>query len=151
MRRATRLSPPDFLLLDQWGRQLREAFDEPEPDAGPFLVGSAMSRGDYRDVDVRMATRAPWLVGDHPEHSLDAIHVVRLRTINLAVSLWGRQVTSLPIDFQFQPADEFHTYDGHTRNPLGIRTLYEGKAATESAYIDACAWREEKAASESQQ
>lgn len=106
-RRSTSLGPHDIFLLDQWGRQLYEAFGD-----FPYLVGS-VERGkpDWRDVDVRMIDAL-----DLGERALAR------RTLNVAISLWGRQVTGLPIDFQFQPDDEFHSYDGETRNPLGPRS-----------------------------
>lgn len=110
LKRASALSPQDFFLLDQWGRQLRDVFGD-----YPYLVGSA-ERGDvnYRDVDMRMLLPkgAGWI----------AKTPGRLAAINLAITLWGRSVTNLPIDFQFQPADEFHKYDGQTRNPMGPRS-----------------------------
>lgn len=108
--RATSLGPQDIFLLDQWGRQLQEAFTET-----PYLVGSvARAEEGWRDVDVRMLipmvfrTRKP--------------KVLALRTMNVALSLWGRQVTGLPIDFQIQEPEEFHRYDGEIRNPLGPRS-----------------------------
>lgn len=117
MSRATSLSPQDFLLLDQWGRLLWEAFDET-----PYLVGSVLAGGAYRDVDVRMLAPDGWL--DAPPGSFHRVKV-RLRTVNLCVTLWGRQVTALPLDFQFQPPDEFHKYDGERRGALGIRSRLE--------------------------
>lgn len=116
-RRASSLGPQDIFLLDQWGRQLRDAFGEM-----PYLVGSAC-RGDkdfYRDVDLRMLLPkgASWVA------KTDG----RLAAINLAVTMWGRTVTNLPIDFQFQRADEFHKYDGEIRNPMGTRTRTIWKA-----------------------
>ena len=109
-KRASALGPHDIFLLDQWGRQLHEAFGEM-----PYLVGSA-ERGDvnYRDVDIRMLD--PLKLGNRP---------LARRTLNVAVSLWGRQVTGLPIDFQFQVASEFHEYDGQRRNPMGTRSRRE--------------------------
>lgn len=106
-RRASALGPHDIFLLDQWGRQLHEAFG-----ATPYLVGS-VERGkvDYRDVDVRMLD--PLKLGNRP---------LARRTLNVAVSLWGRHVTGLPIDFQFQTTSEFHEYDGQGRNPIGTRS-----------------------------
>jgi hypothetical protein len=107
-RRATSLSPPDFLLLDQWGCHLWEVFDET-----PYCVGSVTRAArDYRDVDVRMLLPhgAEWI----------AATKIRLRAVNLGVSMWGRQATGLPIDFQFQPSDEFHGYDTERRHALGI-------------------------------
>lgn len=115
-KRHTHLGPHDFMLLDRWGRQVYEAFHE-----RPYLVGS-VERGerDWRDVDVRICLPddAGWLI--EFADMTAAMQSLRLRTINLAVSLWGRHVTGLPIDFQFQPADEFHSYDGERRGALGI-------------------------------
>lgn len=118
-KRATSLSPQDFLLLDQWGRQLDEAFGDT-----PYLVGSvSRAARDYRDVDVRMllSDQALWLA--HTK--------LTLRCINLSVSLWGRQVTGLPIDFQFQPDEEFHSYDTERRSALGISTHFAVRAAAD--------------------
>lgn len=125
-KRATHLGPHEFMLLDRWGQQVHEAFDE-----RPYLVGS-VERGerDWRDVDVRMLIpdNAGWLLEFDDMDS--AMQSIRLRTINLAISLWGRHVTGLPIDFQFQPASEFHSYDGEIRGALGISVK---AAATEAA------------------
>jgi hypothetical protein len=106
-KRSTSLGPHDVFLLDQWGRQLYEAFG-----ATAYLVGSVTKgKVDYRDVDVRMLD--PLKLGNRP---------LARRTLNVAVSLWGRQVTGLPIDFQFQISSEFHEYDGEARNPMGTRS-----------------------------
>lgn len=106
-RRATALGPQEIFVLDQWGRQLWEAFGET-----PYLVGSTV-RGEalWRDVDVRMID--PLRLGNRP---------LAMRTLNVSLSLWARSVTGLPVDFQFQPASEFHSYDGQPRNPLGTRS-----------------------------
>lgn len=108
--RATSLSPQDHFLLDQWGRQMREAF--PGDTGGPYLVGSvARAEAVWRDVDVRHLLTDPFLL-DGPQP--------RLRTLNVALTLWGRQVTGLPLDFQFQTPEEFHSYDGERRSAIGI-------------------------------
>ena len=105
-QRATSLGPQDIFLLDQWGRQLTEAFGE-----SAYLVGSVVrAEREWRDLDIRM--QKPLGFRDDP---------LTLMTLNLALSLWGRQVTGLPIDFQFQPEEEFHSYDGEMRNPMGPR------------------------------
>ena len=100
-------------MLDQWGRQLRDAFEQT-----PYLVGSVERGGDWRDVDVRMLL--PW--------AEDVMSPFAVYTLNVAISLWGRHVTGLPIDFQMQGEEAFHSYDGETRNPLGGRskTKYDG-------------------------
>lgn len=105
--RATSLGPQDIFLLDQWGRQLTEAFGETA-----YLVGSVARAADnWRDVDIRMLDSL----------SLDDQPLAR-HTLNVALSLWGRHVTGLPIDFQMQSPEEFHSYDNQIRNPMGPRT-----------------------------
>lgn len=107
-RRASSLGPQDVFLLDQWGRQLHEAFTHT-----PYLVGSvARAETAWRDVDVRMLIPA----------SFRRATPLALRTLNVALSLWGRQATGLPIDFQFQAVAEFNAYNGEIRNPLGGRS-----------------------------
>lgn len=104
--RATSLGPQDIYLLDQWGRQLREAFGET-----PYLVGSvARAESTWRDVDLRMLD--PLKLGNR--------HLAR-HALNVAMSLWGRHMTGLPIDFQFQVPSEFHKYDREVRDPMGTR------------------------------
>lgn len=103
-KRGSALGPHEMMLLHQWGRQLHEAFV-----TMPYQVGSTLTGNTYRDVDVRML--APdWLCESE----------LRCKTVNLAVTLWGKQVTALPIDFQFQPPDEFHSYGDRYRSALGI-------------------------------
>lgn len=117
--RSTSLSPHDFRLLDQWGRQLQEVFGET-----PYLVGSvARAARDPRDVDVRMLLPegAGWIAATR----------LRLLHVNLSVTMWGRQVTGLPVDFQFQPPNDFHTYDDERRSALGISTRVAVREAQE--------------------
>lgn len=111
MSRASALGPHDMALLHQWGRHLEEAFD-----AMPYQVGSTMREGTtYRDVDVRMLAPEGWLTESE----------LRRKTVNLALTLWGRRVTGLPIDCQFQAADEFHSYDSSPRSALGILAQHD--------------------------
>lgn len=50
MDRATYLTQSAYRLLDDWGANLCRTF----PGHVPYLVGSALTRPDYRDVDVRL-------------------------------------------------------------------------------------------------
>lgn len=112
-RRHTMLGPADVRLLDDWGKALRNAF----PQAfGAYLVGSAMTRVDPRDIDVRI------ILPDDVFASLAA--AIQPRRLNLMLTLWGRQVTGLPIDCQVQPqelANRLYPSAQHPRNPLGLR------------------------------
>lgn len=109
MDRATYLTVSGYRLLDDWGANLRRMFG-----AVPYLVGSALTSADHRDVDVRVM-----LEGDRVE-ALGRL--VDLADLHLCVSLWGQGVTGLPIDCQVQGIqaanDQFH---GQRRHPLGLR------------------------------
>jgi hypothetical protein len=111
--RATALSPTEMLRLDQWAESLTWTFEH-----GPYLVGSVLTRRDYRDVDVRVR------LDDHDPLLADPD---RLRIINVALSVWAQQASGLPVDFQFQPQSEWDANPG-LRNPLGgrWRTVHRG-------------------------
>ena len=80
-----------------------------------YLVGSALTTAEHRDVDVRL------MLDDDAYQALTG--VVCLDDINLAVSLWGQQVTGLPIDFQIQRTAEWNDLPHGRRHPLGLRPL----------------------------
>lgn len=108
-RRATYMLMSDFHILEVWGRELRKMF----PGNVPYLVGSALRTKDYRDVDVRL------ILDDNDYSALNA--AVDIRRLNLVVSIWGQQVTGLPIDFQVQSMAEANVPEHGSRNPIGLR------------------------------
>lgn len=118
-RRTTMLGPVEIYLLDQWGRQLHEAFGH-----YPYLVGSAMKGLPWRDIDVRLILpdkRFTKITGAKPgETHLEA---PLLQALNVAFTVWGQRVTSLPIDFQFQSMTDANEDPANSgpRNPLGVR------------------------------
>lgn len=108
-RRATSLSPPEFFLLEHWGRTIRMSFGEP-----PYLVGSVARAEEWRDVDVRL------MLSDDRFADL-APNSRQLIALNVAMSMWGRHVTGLPIDFQFQDTTTTNAEHHGIRNALGVR------------------------------
>lgn len=66
------------------------------PTLGVYLVGSALAHSDYRDVDVRAIMR---------DEDFDATfggHGPRLGLTCMALSAWLKNMTGMPVDFQFQ-------------------------------------------------
>lgn len=114
--RATHLLQSDIHLLEVWGRQVRQMFN----GAMPYLVGSALTTKDYRDVDVRL------IILDEAEHAA-LLTALDVRRLNLAVSLWGQKATGLPIDFQIQSMAEANIpgQNAGNRHPLGMREWSE--------------------------
>lgn len=109
MSRANYLTVAETDLLNDWGRALRAMFR----GHCSYHVGSSLLRPDWRDVDVRH------IAPDDEYATVSAL--IDVDRLNLVVSLWGRHVTGLPIDWQMQQRtaanDEF---GGHRRNALGI-------------------------------
>jgi hypothetical protein len=111
LRRSSYLLLSDFERLEEWCQKVRVVFD----GATPFLVGSALTKADYRDVDLRLIL---------PDRVFDRYYagVFKVRLINRAVSIWGQRETGLPIDFQIQRMTEANAgFGGEYRNPMGLR------------------------------
>lgn len=123
-RRASMLSPAEMWRLDNACKPLDEAFETP-----PYLVGSAMTDRDYRDVDVRMM-----LDGDQYDALIASPAILAL--LNMVFSDYLTHATGLPIDFGFQPQDEANEHHKGPRNPLGTRSLtnFRGDAPRRPAH-----------------
>ena len=108
-RRATYLSVVEMFNLDHQCLMLRAA------GLRVYLVGSCISRPDYRDVDLRA------IMEDGDFDAMFGKNKARLGLMNTAVSEWLAARTGLPIDFQFQRQTEANAeYDGE-RNAMGLR------------------------------
>lgn len=79
---------------------------------GVYLVGSAMERGGFRDVDVRMI-----LADDHFDALFSDPQLWAM--FCYAVSRWLSADTGLPVDFQVQRQTEANAKHNGPRNPLG--------------------------------
>ena len=117
--RSSFLLLSDFERLEDWCRLVRVAFGAP-----PYLVGSALSRPDYRDVDVRVilpdARFDEWF-GNRGTLAGTRRFRLRVRVVNRAFSVWGQQETGLPIDFQVQRQTEANAQFDGVRSPMGTR------------------------------
>lgn len=88
----------------------------------PYHVGSSCYRKDYRDVDLRVIVdddRFKEIFGDETDWRNNPA----LEAANLAFSALGKEMTNLPIDFQFQQMKNANTEkanEGMVRNPLGV-------------------------------
>lgn len=111
--RASYLSPPDFRRLDWACAPIRQAFGTP-----PYLVGSVLTRPDYRDIDIRL------ILGDDVVERMFPTDGVRL-LLNVALSDLISRAANVraPIDFQIQSMTEANVPEHGVRNPLGIRDL----------------------------
>ena len=115
-----RVGQPGNLRLFAWAQQLDCAFG-----VSPLLVGSAIQRKDWRDVDVRLVLPDEqyhqWVGGSWYLES-------RRQSMCVAYSIWGQQYTGLPIDFQFQPATEAEQHSGQPA--IALRGFYSSRPRT---------------------
>lgn len=108
--RSTHLLLSDFERVEEWCRGIRILFGHP-----PYMVGSALTRPDYRDIDLRLIL---------PDSTFDRSwrNPVKVRLMNRALSTWGQRETGLPIDFQIQRQSAANEkYPNEARNPMGVR------------------------------
>lgn len=111
---------PACFLLEKECQFLHQAFG----GFGCYLVGSALERPDWRDVDVR------FIMTDEEFETLfpDAGGVERCRwefdarwiLLTTAISAHLSRATGLPVDFQFQPQTHANARHKGPRNALGL-------------------------------
>lgn len=108
---------PHNLRLAAWGRQLADVFGT----HNVYQVGSSIKSRDYHDVDVRVLLDADeyarWF---GPGGEKNSHFNPRWFGVTLAFSLWGREATGLPIDFQVQRIDEANENHKGVRSCLSI-------------------------------
>lgn len=115
---------PAIFRLGLACQQVNEAFPE---SFGCFLVGSAIERPDWRDVDVRMIL---------PDDAFAALFPRVAKVGDWGVASWEFDprwillangtsqflgtASGLPVDFQFQPQTYANRRHDKTRHPLGV-------------------------------
>lgn len=107
--RLSYLTVAQMFRLDIACQQIKRAFG-----GYPYLVGSVLTRPDFRDVDLRL------LMCERRGSTDLVVEGRRLRFLNAAISEWIATTTGLPIDFQFQDEAEWDEYDSQTRHPRGL-------------------------------
>jgi hypothetical protein len=117
------LTPAELLRLDVACHAVVESFSEQGDEPwGCYLVGSAMTRPDYRDVDVRL------ILPDETfkRLTLDDPRVHRLLNVALSNLVDAAAGLRRPVDFQVQSMTEANSIAGQTaRNPLGSRWSHQ--------------------------
>ncbi len=118
-KKGVYVGAPACFRLELACQHLRQAFGS----YGLYLVGSALERADWRDVDVRYILsdeKFAELFPDAGEHwEWDA----RWLVMTTAISAWLSQASGLPIDFQFQPQTHANARHPGPRSALGIRLI----------------------------
>ncbi len=116
--RAHYLPAPHAFNLNMACIPVAQAFD----GFGCYLVGSALERRDYRDVDVRCIVSDEEWARLFPGATPNAGQLHPLWSILCAsISLYLSQHTGLPVDFQVQQQTHAsETFPKGMRHPLGL-------------------------------
>lgn len=118
--KASHVGAPAIFALNEACVVINDAFG----DFGCYLVGSALERPDWRDVDVRFIMdddEFAKLFPDAALHSAAWEHDARWVLLTVSIAERLSKLTGLPIDFQFQPQTFANERHKGPRNALGIR------------------------------
>ena len=114
MRRANFLPAPQAFNLNMACHIVFEAFGHP-----PYLVGSAVERRDYRDVDVRLVLPDDEYRRLFPD-TVNQTHNAAWSLLCMSISLFLQQHTGLPVDFQIQMQSKANDEHKGPRLPMGL-------------------------------
>lgn len=107
---------PAIFALELACQDLNRAFG----GYGCYLVGSALERADWRDVDVRMILDDEEFAALFPKAGTHWEFDTRWLVMTVAISERLSKLTGLPIDFQFQPQSHANEVHKGRRNALGL-------------------------------
>lgn len=120
--KATYVGAPACFLLEQAAQHVTKAFNT----VGCFLVGSALTRPNWRDVDVRLMLTDeefeklfPGTKARHYEHN------AKWLLLTTSISLWMTKFTGLPIDFQIQPMTHANERHKGRRSAIGLTISHQ--------------------------
>lgn len=121
---------PTIFKLDLACMNLYQAFCVGGSYGGIYLVGSALQRPDYRDIDVVCILDDTDFAGLFPDvHHHDHPSVgyfesdPRWLIMSVAISEWLTQQVGALVDFKFQPMTFANARHDGPRHPLGYRTM----------------------------
>ena len=126
-KKVSYIGAPACFALEIACKAVQEAF-RPTGDGRlgqVYVVGSALERADWRDVDVRMILDDASFAELFPDACLRAGAAwefdPRWTLLCVAISQWMSKETDLPIDFQFQPMSWANERHDKPRHPAGLK------------------------------
>ena len=120
-QKAIYIGAPKCFVLEWACRQITEAFD----CYGCYLVGSALERADWRDVDLRLIMHDEDFAKLFPDAGQHWEHDARWLLLTASISEHLSRVTDLPIDFQFQPQSHANEHHNGMRSAMGLKIVRE--------------------------
>jgi hypothetical protein len=118
-KKPTYVGAPAIFKLEEACQQIVDAFED--EGYGCYLVGSALERADWRDVDVRYILADDKFDALFPGAGEYWEHDPRWLLLTTAISDLLSKRTGLPVDFQFQPQTHANKRHAKPRNAIGLR------------------------------
>lgn len=121
-RKGIHVGAPACFALELACQHIAASF----PGFGCYLVGSALERPDWRDVDVRFIMSDNDFAGLFPDADMNTGNWEfdsRWLLLTVSISAWLSEQSGLPIDFQFQPQTHANERHKGRRNSLGHRIV----------------------------
>jgi hypothetical protein len=117
------IGAPAVFQLELACQILHEAFDS----YGIYLVGSALERPTFRDVDLRMIMKDEEFAVLFPDAGVEGQWECNPRWLLMttAISQWLSSMTDLKIDFQFQPQTHANARHKKPRQAMGMKIKVE--------------------------
>ena len=113
------IGAPACFKLELAIRQVCEAFGE----TACYVVGSALERPDWRDVDVRLILEDEAFAQHFPNAGNHWEQDTKWLLLTAAISDWLSKETGLPIDFQFQQQTHANKVHSGRRDAIGLRVF----------------------------
>ena len=108
---------PATFALELALRQVCEAFNV----SACYIVGSALERADWRDVDVRLILGDAEFAVLFPDAGQHWEFDPRWLLLTVCISERLSKITGLPVDFQFQPQTHANERHPGRRSAVGMR------------------------------
>ena len=116
------IGAPKCFALQLACQQLAQAFDPDGGFGGCYVVGSALERPNWRDVDLVFILDDASFAKLFPDVQGEAFEFdQRWLIMTVAISAWLSSVSGLPIDFKFQPQTHANARHSGWRSAIGLR------------------------------
>jgi hypothetical protein len=120
-KKASYVGVPAIFKLDLACKLLNEAYG----GFGCYVVGSALERPDWRDVDVVLILEDELFKREYGTTDTTFEFDTKWLIHMVALSDWLKTQTGLPIDFKIQPQTWANARHKGQRNPTGMRFTRE--------------------------
>lgn len=131
-KKTSYVGAPAIFTLEYACQQINQAYAYCDL-AHIYMVGSALERPDWRDVDLRMIMSDADFQREFPDAHGEGGWEMDPKWILLTASISGylTKLTGLPIDFQFQPQTHANARHKGRRNAMGMNLIPKSKEAEE--------------------